>query len=295
MHIVEYDHTSSGVQIAAALAKDEKTASVVNINGGAVKRDLYTEVFKATNQKLKALGSDIKLTRKDVKKAVIATIYGGKHKTVYGAFEVATGLSLNEQTKPLFQAFAETIKEQLSGVVTVQKYFERIAKSVHETGSESVAITLPNGALFEVFFKEGEAKASETVGYTPDFKAGSLEVKAQYEYKTGKDNVTGTAKTLVAGFVQSFDAYLLARVQIELSKAGIAFHAKHDAYLISEQDVPALVAIVKQVFFETFQTDYLTVLRNEIEARYGVDVGAFSGFGSYSVSAVLESDFLISQ
>ena len=37
MSYIELDHTSSGVQIAAALARDESSATIVNINGGSAR------------------------------------------------------------------------------------------------------------------------------------------------------------------------------------------------------------------------------------------------------------------
>ena len=292
---IELDHTSSGVQIAAALAKDKKTATVVNINGGQEKQDLYTQVYKATNKKLKKLGSNIKLDRKQVKKAVIATIYGGTHQTVYSSFSEATGLDLTEKTASFFQAFKETIEEQLSGVVTVQRYFEHIAQVIHKTGASSIEITLPSKGTFKVPFKETKSVTyRKTIQYT-EVPCIYIKGKIDLEYSKGEDNYKGTAKTLVAGFIQSIDALLLSKVEAELLAAGVTFFPKHDAYLIEASNQGILLEKVQQAFFQTFQKDYLKDLKKEIEQKYQVSLKDFQGSGEYQISQVLKSNFLISQ
>jgi len=155
MSYIELDHTSSGVQIAAALARDESSATIVNINGGSAKRDIYNEVVAASNKGFEALGSPVRLTRADVKKAVIATIYGGTHKTVYEAFQVATGLGF-KGNEEVYRVFKAAIDDKLKGVVTVQRYFEYIAKEVHATGASGVTIALASGAEFYVRFRNRE-------------------------------------------------------------------------------------------------------------------------------------------
>jgi len=294
MSYIELDHTSSGVQIAAALARDESSATIVNINGGSAKRDIYNEVVAASNKGFKALGSPVRLTRADVKKAVIATIYGGTHKTVYEAFQVATGLGF-KGNEEVYRVFKAAIDDKLKGVVTVQRYFEYIAKEVHATGASGVTLALASGAEFYVRFRSGEGVISKSdVSYT-NGKGESRAFITDVTYNNGKDNVIGTAKELVAGFVQAFDAEVLARVQVRLAEAGIRFFSKHDAYLIEERHRDELTEIVKRVFFEVFSVDHLAALREDVQARYGIELEPFDAYGRYDVTAVLGSNYLVSQ
>jgi len=294
MSYIELDHTSSGVQIAAALARDESSATIVNINGGSAKRDIYNEVVAASNKGFKALGSAVRLTRADVKKAVIATIYGGTHKTVYEAFQVATGLGF-KGNEEVYRVFKAAIDDKLKGVVTVQRYFEYLAKEVHATGASGVTVTIANGSSFYVRFREGEGVLQDLGIKYVNSKGEQRGKVNDVAYNNGKDNVIGTAKELVAGFVQAFDAEILARAQVRLAEAGIRFFSKHDAYLIEERHRDELTEIVKRVFLEIFSVDHLAALREDVQARYGIEIEPFDAYGRYDVTAVLGSNYLVSQ
>jgi DNA-directed RNA polymerase len=287
--LVQLDHTSSGVQIAAALAKHSTTAAAVNIAGGESKSDLYTNVASAANASLQLLGSPIVLKRADVKKAVIAKVYGGTHKTIYQAFAEATGLSHSAETAPLFATLKDAIDDQMSGVVTVQKWFKQIVEALHASGASEITITLPHGGKLTVPFAYGEAVLPMFVAKVDGETLHAVNVS----YSTGVVNVSGTAKSLVAQYIQSFDATLLAMTQIGLDDAGIWFLTKHDAYLVEKEDEAAVLPIVQQAFFGLFSINHLDNLHAEILATYGVDVGRFNAYGDYDVAQVLKSKFII--
>ena len=287
--LVQLDHTSSGVQIAAALARHATTAAAVNIAGGESKSDLYTNVASAANASLQQLGSAIVLKRADVKKAVIAKVYGGTHKTIYQAFAEATGLSYSAETAPLFGTLKDAIDDQMSGVVTVQKWFLQIVKALHASGASEITITLPHGGKLTVPFAYGEAVLPRVQTKVE----GEVLTAANVPYSTGVVNVSGTAKSLVAQYIQSFDATLLARSAVRLKAAGVWFLAKHDAYLVKKGTEAAVLPIVQQVFFELFSVNHLDNLHAEILATYGVDVGRFNAYGDYDVAQVLKSKFII--
>ena len=293
-NFIELDHTSSGVQIAAALARDAGTASIVNINGGDAKSDLYTEVFQTANRGFESIGSDVRLNRADVKRAVISVIYGGTHSTIYGSFKAATGLGF-DGNEDLYRIFKTAIDDRLSGVVTIQRYFEHVAQSVHKAGHDAIEIRVANGALFRVPFRTGEGAVDKfDVKYISAKGAERITLEA-LPFDNGRINVRGTAKTLVAGFIQSFDAEILARVQQRLAEAGIRFLSKHDAYLIDSSRHNDLTEIVKGVFFETFSDDHIEALRLDVQNRYGIELERFGHYGNYDVAAVLGSDYLVSE
>jgi DNA-directed RNA polymerase len=296
MAFIELDHTSSGVQIAAALARDARTAAIVNIAGGTRKSDLYSVVFAGANDRLARLGSDIRLTRADVKRAVIARVYGGGFGTSDDAFAKATGLALSDETRSLFRALSDAIRDEMSGVVTVQRYFAYIVRKLAAAGHDSISLTLANESVYVCqFAPEVKTLPMFDVSYIHD---DNTERKAQFvgvEYRTGELDLSATAKSVCASFIQSFDAMLLARVQVRLYESGIRFFAKHDAYLIDASDRAALTRFVQEEFFALFTPDWLGRTRRDLSERYGIEFDSFAAYGDYDVSAVLSSDFLISE
>ena len=295
MKILEMDHTSSGVQIAAALARDARTAAVVNIAGGTKKSDLYTVVFTDANARLAALGSDVRLTRSDVKKAVIATIYGGTYRNAYEAFFAATGIVFSGESSPLYRALKDAVEDAMSGVVAVQRYVAELIRAIAADGNDSMTVRLAHGGLMTYRLQDTEAKG---FGVKCEYVARDSTERVfaeRLDFLSGDADVSGTAKSVTAGLIQSFDASMLAAVEAKLLTSGVRFLAKHDAYLIDESDFVALRSIVRETFFDFFSDDCLTAFRDDLAERYGLDLPLFDRFGSYDVSAVLASDFLISE
>jgi len=296
MNIIEMDHTSSGVQIAAALSRDDRTASVVNINGGDKQTDMYAVVYKNANARLAAAGSKIRLGRSDVKTAVIATIYGGTKRNSDTAFAEITGLQKTTANAHLFACLSDAIAYEMSGVVTVQRYIRKLIDAIHAAGHDSVTFTLANGAQSTVRI---DRKTENVRGYRASRKNTRCEIEHVYfdaiEYYADGYDVSGAAKTVAARFIQSFDAAMLARTQTQLAGAGVSFLAKHDAYLIDESDFETLRGIVQRVFFEFFSVDRLAAFRSDLVDRYGIDFAHFDAYGSYDVESVLSSKFLLSE
>ena len=298
MNIIEMDHTSSGVQIAAALSRDDRTASVVNINGGDKQTDMYAVVYKNANARLAAAGSKIRLGRSDVKTAVIATIYGGTKRNSDTAFAEITGLQKTTANAHLFACLSDAIAYEMSGVVTVQRYIRKLIDAIHAAGHDSVTFTLANGAQSTVRI---DRKTENVRGYSAKYKSfGELHRLdfrngAKIEHYADGYDVSGAAKTVAARFIQSFDAAMLARTQTQLAGAGVSFLAKHDAYLIDESDFETLRGIVQRVFFEFFSVDRLAAFRSDLVDRYGIDFAHFDAYGSYDVESVLSSKFLLSE
>jgi len=297
MNIIEMDHTSSGVQIAAALSRDDRTASVVNINGGDKQTDMYAVVYKNANARLAAAGSKIRLGRSDVKTAVIATIYGGTKRNSDTAFAEITGLQKTTANAHLFACLSDAIAYEMSGVVTVQRYIRKLIDAIHAAGHDSVTFTLANGAQSTVRIdRKTNVLRGKRVRYTASFgDVIDTDFDRGIEYYADGYDVSGAAKTVAARFIQSFDAAMLACTQTQLAGAGVSFLAKHDAYLIDESDFETLRGIVQRVFFEFFSVDRLAAFRSDLVDRYGIDFAHFDAYGSYDVESVLSSKFLLSE
>jgi len=287
--MIELDHTSSGAQIAAALAKDQQTAINTNLTKANTQADLYTIIAKAANKELKAQGFSLKLERGQIKKAIIAKIYGGTKKSTTASFTEGTGLDSKQHAQEI-TILEDAINANMAGLATLMGWLTKIAKEVYKKGFPGITITMPHGGAFTADFKNQQGFADEFTIHLP--KNQDNYVKGIFYW--GKDPApTKTAKTLMAGFIQGLDAYILAKTQEQLAEQGIFFLAKHDAYLIRQEDAPALLKITQQVFWEIFQEDHLANLHAELKAKYGIETPAFSSQGTYDLNEVLQANYML--
>ena len=78
-HMVAMDAVCSGIQIMSALTGCENGARATGMVDPDRRADAYTEVTNATNNRLQTAGlSGVSLPRKDVKYAVMTSVYGSK-------------------------------------------------------------------------------------------------------------------------------------------------------------------------------------------------------------------------
>ena len=294
MGFIELDHTSSGVQIAAALAKHAEMAATVNMVKADEKSDLYTLVANDTNAAFKQLGVDIALGRDDVKAAVIAKIYGGTHHN--DKQELAGVVPFSQDDEPeAFKAFTDAMNAKMAGVVNVQAYFAYIAKKLDAAGITCFDLLLADGSYVTVKavnkkpkFVTEKAQVYDCAKATSESFGMKVEVVAIYKAMP--------AKSMVAKYIQSFDAFLLAQVKVALVEAGIPVYAKHDAYLVPDAFRNEVVAIAQQVMYETFKVDHLAALTADLNEKYDLDLDSFEskyGYGSYDPEQILSANFLI--
>ena len=292
-NFIELDHTSSGVQIAAALTRDAEMAAVVNLVQASEKSDLYTIICEEVNAKFEALNSEVKLSRPDVKAAVIAKVYAATH--LNDRAELAQVIPYTEKEKPeLYAAFSLVLKEKMAAVVKVQKYFAYLARQLDKLNLDSVTFPVADKSLVTVKPQPLKPKyqTERAMVYQPYCEA--VDTLIQVEVKTSAMKLN--AKSMVAKFIQSFDAYILAQVKVRLVEASIPVYAKHDAYLVPPQHKEELVAITQQVMFETFSCSPIDELTEYLQDTYQIELESFDSmfaYGEYDVQQVLAAEFLI--
>jgi hypothetical protein len=93
---VSLDATSSGLQLLAVLMGDRSAAELCNVVDQGARMDAYTAIYDVM---LGAIGEDSKISRDDVKRAIMTALYGSKAvpKDVFGEGE-------------LYQIFINTMK-----------------------------------------------------------------------------------------------------------------------------------------------------------------------------------------
>ena len=291
---IELDHTSSGVQVAAALAKDADMAATVNLVNAPKKSDLYEIICKHVNAEFRDLNADVQLARADVKAAVIAKVYAATH--LNDRAELAKAIPYSAAEKPeLYSAFSEILKNQMSAVVKVQKYFAYLAKQLDKLNLDQVSFPVADKSLVTVKPQPVKSKYQNDKAklYVPyQDNAVSTWVTVEQKSSTMKLN----AKSMVAKFIQSFDAYLLAQIKVALVEADIPVYSKHDAYLVPPEYKDQLIAITQQVMFDTFNCSPLDELTDYLQDTYSIKLESFDSmfkYGDYDVKQVLAAEFLI--
>ncbi|MFV0357706.1 MAG: DNA-directed RNA polymerase, partial [Bacteroides thetaiotaomicron] len=110
---ISLDATSSGMQILACLTGDRKAAMLCNVLDAGCRMDAYQAIYR---KMLKALGSKAVLAAKDVKQAVMTSLYGSQAvpREVFG-----------EGSRELDQ-FYKTMEAEAPAVWELNNYFLEI-------------------------------------------------------------------------------------------------------------------------------------------------------------------------
>lgn len=295
MAYIELDHTSSGVQIAAALTRNLATAKATNIAGEKDPADLYTLIVDDTNAALDAMKfPKERMIRKDVKTAAIAMVYGGglSNNVMKAVFAKYGSVEMDA-----VEALEDAIKKHMGAVMVIQKHLDKIVRAVGKSGEERITINLHNGTKFTeiigAYRKEGD--------FFPQIQEDHEEYKARcrgVKYLVSEDqkDMGQTARSVTAAMIQGLDATILSRTQVELTKRGIPFFSKHDAYLIDDSHRDALTEIVQDVFFEVFSNDILKETIDSLKAAYpAAAIPDFDQYGEYDIELVKKSKHLISE
>ena len=105
---ISLDATASGAQILAILIGCSQSASLCNVTNTGQRKDLYTEAY---NMMLELIGDSSKITRDQLKDAIMPSFYGSKArpKEIFG------------DKTPLYYAFEKVMQEGLPGIWGLNK------------------------------------------------------------------------------------------------------------------------------------------------------------------------------
>ena len=107
---ISLDGTSSGLQLLACLRGDRKAAELCNVVDTGVREDAYTKVYKAM---LAKIGDSAKISRSDIKSAIMTGLYGS---------EAVPEAVFGEGTE-LLKTFYETMNELAPGAWELNQAF----------------------------------------------------------------------------------------------------------------------------------------------------------------------------
>ena len=313
--LVERDATSSGVQIAAALTRNAEMAKSVNLIRSDSKQDVYQIVADRTNAEFAALGLDWTLDRNDVKKATIATIYGGTHRTAYKELALAVGVGYSSNPDA-FRAFWGVLKDVMAGVIQVERYFRIILRHIEERGYEVMELPLPTGGTAVFRAKYPLKNIDGSVRIRKSRSKEQLRAQLREAPESKKDSIAKSSyaasyrlampyrpkrfapKSVTASYIQGYDAAILATVQLRLAEQGVYPLCKHDAFLLDQSHEDLLIRTFREAMYDLFKGHPLDDLRDRLQERYDIELPTFDeiyGYGDFDPNELLKATHLVAE
>lgn len=175
---ISLDATASGAQILAILIGCEKSASLCNVVDAGSRRDLYMDAYQTM---LNLVGDTAKITRSDIKEAVMPSFYGStaRPKQVFGE-------------GALLSAFHQVMEEELPGIW----YLNQAMKTLWNPDALEHAWVLPDN--FHVKVKV-IANHMETVSF----------LNRPYEVYSKINAPTPEGRSISANVVHSIDGMVV--------------------------------------------------------------------------------------
>ena len=277
---VATDATCSGLQILAGLAKDNNTASLVNVLPSDKPQDAYAVVARTAAP---FCPNSIRnhMDRKVVKRVVMTVPYNAKPFSNRGYIKDALlekGIEIDKDdlTKTVI-AVRNAMDEVVPGPMAVMSWIEsEVAKAI-DAGKTELTWSTPSG-----FVVTQKLMKKETIRIELQLMGDcKLTVATQDSDKVDKQHhKNATAPNLI----HSLDASLL-------HFSALAFNAPialiHDSVLCRATDMSALSAIVRETYMHLFaEHDYLQDFANQIGAESNPPI-----IGDLEPSSVIDSTY----
>lgn len=275
---VQVDGSCNGLQHYAALGRDRRAASAVNLIPAAKPSDVYSAVLEsvrkivsedATNGNEQAQRILPILSRSVVKQPVMTSVYGV---TSWGAKDQIlerlkeAGLDEREITKAAWYLSKITMRGigdvcQSAGQIMawLQASARKIVSSKGGNVPHLVRWTSPLG--FPVVQPDRRWKTMDSVTVIGDFTVLAETRDAPVD---GKAQINGVAPN----FVHSIDSAHMMRTAIRHTKAGNSFAQVHDMFASHANSMDELSTTLRETFVEIHRQPLLTNLANEWRERY---------------------------
>jgi len=225
------DATASGLQIYSALASDEISAQLCNMNNSN-RADVYTLVANKMSAKL-----GVEFTREDVKKPVMTFFYGKMESDI-----VKPGIN----QKVLDMTFADTMLDLAPEAV-------RAMNSIYacrNTNLDQYSWTLPDG--FKVTYKVMSKQKSTSLGIK-----GFVTTKIKYRNNEAYEY----SRALAPNVIHSIDAYIVREL---VRKCDFEVSTIHDSFSCHPNNMGVLRQVYKDVLCEINSSNMLSNIISEI-------------------------------
>ena len=260
--MVATDATCSGLQILAGLARDKKTAQLVNVLPADRPQDAYSVVAESSKEQCPVHIQQV-MDRKIVKRTVMTIPYNAKPFSNRSYIRDALkekGIEISKEAlTQTVQAVREAMHEVVPGPMAVMAWIEtEVAKAIKRGATELEWIT-PSGFVVNqrIMKKKIVRLQLQLLGRC------SLNVAVSDEAKV--DSTRHRAAT-APNLIHSLDASLLHLGITKFDKPSIC--SIHDSVLCRATDMDELSCRVRETYMYLFaENDYLTDFASQIGAE----------------------------
>jgi len=258
---VATDATCSGLQILAGLAKDKRTAQLVNV----LPADRPQDAYKIVAEKAKPNCPEAiqpYMDRKTVKRTVMTIPYNAKpfsNRTyIRDALREKDYFPESKELGETVDAVRKALYSECPGPMAVMKWIEDEVVNALNKGMDEIGWVTPSGFIVHqrIMKKEVERLQLQLLG------------KCEVYVTTGDDKKVDRARHKAAtapNLIHSLDASLL-HLSVERFDTPIALI--HDSVLCRATDMSLLSTIVRETYMDLFaKQDYLTDFARQIMAE----------------------------
>ena len=257
---VATDATCSGLQILAGLARDKKTAQLVNVLPADRPQDAYKIVSEVAKWNCPKHIQKV-MDRKIVKRTVMTIPYNAKPYSNRSYIRDALrekGIEIDKEDLTVtVQAVRDAMHNVVPGPMNVMKWIEDEVSKVIKRGATTIEWVTPSGFVVKQRIMKKHTK------YFDLQLLGRCQLKVATEDKNEVDLNRHKAAT-APNLIHSLDASLL-HLSVQEFENPIALI--HDSVLCRSVDMDELSTIIRNVYMHLFaEHDYLTEFAQQIGA-----------------------------
>jgi len=255
------DATCSGLQILAGLARDRKTAQLVNVLPSDRPQDAYKVVAEVSKGSCPEHIRKV-MDRKTVKRTVMTIPYNAKpysNRSYIREALAEKGVEINKDDLTVtVQAVRDAMQKVVPGPMEVMKWIEdEVAKAI-KRGAKELEWVTPSGFVVKQRIMKKKIEVFDLQ------LLGRCQLKVATEDKDEVDRSRHKAAT-APNLIHSLDASLLHLGTIRFDHPIALIH---DSVLCRATDMDELSTIVRETYMHLFaENDYLTDFARQIGAE----------------------------
>jgi DNA-directed RNA polymerase len=276
---VATDATCSGLQILALLAKDKKTATLVNVVASDRPQDAYAVVAEKSKPNIPENLRE-HWDRKCCKRVVMTIPYNAKpfsNRTYIRDALKDKGIEIDKDDLTItVQAVRDAMLDVVPGPMNVMKWIEsEVSKAISRGITELKWVTPSGFVVSQKIMKKNVVRLKLQL-------LGDCELRVATEDSNEVDRQRHKAAT-APNLIHSLDASLL-HLSATRFKAPIALI--HDSVLCRATDMSILSSLVRETYMDIAKQDYLTGFASQIGAESEPPI-----IGDLESESVIESTY----
>ena len=298
---VPLDGSCNGLQHLGAMSLDQDVCHGTNLTSDPVRQDLYASVAAIVSQLIERDAADGvaeahfwygKVTRKEVKRAVMTTPYGVTDRGIRtqlindGFLDGVERADRGRAADYLRDKIVEALDTKIGRARSIMAWLQTVARRLANAGLPFKWQTPTGSTVLQAYHATVEERIVTLVG-----RSTLLSEHPDGGY-SGQKQASGAAPN----FVHSFDASHLAKVVNTAWEEGIRSLALiHDSYGTHARNTGQLARVLRETFVEIYSHDWLARTRDYVKSYAPhVELPELPERGSFDIGQVLQAPFFFS-